>query len=489
MRPPGAVAPENPAALAEEGRVRRIATMVDAEAALAELNGGRLASVWKGWKEEIRHLIDKELGQPLSPGDTFTKADVVAIALFQQALGLRMTGRIDRPLRGAVSQLTRVDLPDPGMEIDESEEERQRVDEDVKSGVISQKRVFGTLFVNGVSPDDVAQGGIGNCYFLAALATIAAQCPATIQDMIKDNGDGTYTVRFFRKDERTRPATYAATHERVDADFHTRGGRELYAKARDAEVGKGRELWVMVVEKAYVQFAAKYGQEGNEDTGATGPGEYGVVNGGFSGWVMEVVTGKPAEFHDIPETPDRVEEVYTLLRDSLGARSAVGASISEPGDLQLPQMPAFLAGKIPPLPAPPDEKEPEFEARVGDYAKRFEPIFQAISQVSMEGLSRGERNEFEIFADAVQVFVDDQVAWYVDEMTNRVLPARERGVVTGHEYSVHEVFRVGPIPYVKLRNPHARNEPRGGGANDGYFVLPLEEFMRYSDGISVGASH
>src|SRR5262249_4280851 len=56
----------------------------------------------------------------------------------------------------------------------------------------------GSLFgPGGPRADDVAQGGVGDCYFLAALAETALRSPQTIQDMFVDNGDGTYAVRFF----------------------------------------------------------------------------------------------------------------------------------------------------------------------------------------------------------------------------------------------------------------------------------------------------
>jgi len=59
-----------------------------------------------------------------------------------------------------------------------------------------------TPFVRGegdrhtVDPNDIRQGGYGSCGLLATLHSIAQQDPSVIQDMIQDNGDGTYTVTF-----------------------------------------------------------------------------------------------------------------------------------------------------------------------------------------------------------------------------------------------------------------------------------------------------
>ena len=38
---------------------------------------------------------------------------------------------------------------------------------------------------------------MGDCYFISSLGTIADKDPAAIEDMFINNGDGTYTVRFY----------------------------------------------------------------------------------------------------------------------------------------------------------------------------------------------------------------------------------------------------------------------------------------------------
>ena len=43
---------------------------------------------------------------------------------------------------------------------------------------------------------DLAQGSAGDCYFLAALASLAQRNPQKIVDMIHDNKNGTYDVKF-----------------------------------------------------------------------------------------------------------------------------------------------------------------------------------------------------------------------------------------------------------------------------------------------------
>ena len=65
------------------------------------------------------------------------------------------------------------------------------------TGSVSYSWVPGNLFVDGVKETDVIQGQIANCYMVSSFAAIAHTHPDAIQNAIKDNGDGTFTVRFF----------------------------------------------------------------------------------------------------------------------------------------------------------------------------------------------------------------------------------------------------------------------------------------------------
>jgi len=77
----------------------------------------------------------------------------------------------------------------------------------------------------------VQQGGAGDCYFLAALASQAQHNPQKIVDMIKDNGDGTYNIKFSNKTVKITTPT--------DSELG------LYAD------GAG---WVALIEKGYAVY-------------------------------------------------------------------------------------------------------------------------------------------------------------------------------------------------------------------------------------------
>jgi hypothetical protein len=98
----------------------------------------------------------------------------------------------------------------------------------------------GSLFQNGASYQDIAQGGVGDCYYLASLAATAFRSPSTIQNMFVDNGDNTYTVRFSKNG--------VADYVTVDRYLPTTAwGSLAYAKTPNSE------LWVALAEKAYAQ--------------------------------------------------------------------------------------------------------------------------------------------------------------------------------------------------------------------------------------------
>ena len=108
----------------------------------------------------------------------------------------------------------------------------------------------------GPDEDDVRQGALGDCWFLATLSAVALQNPERIRSHVTDLGDGTYAVMLFEDGVRH--------YYRVDNDLPVQvddNSRLAYARG-----GAEGSLWVAVVEKA---AAIHFG------------GEYGDIEGGF----------------------------------------------------------------------------------------------------------------------------------------------------------------------------------------------------------------
>jgi len=140
----------------------------------------------------------------------------------------------------------------------------------------------GEAFIKGdkdkdeIDPSDVEQGQLGDCWLLAGLQAIARSNPDAIRKMIKPLGGGKWSVTFqFPKDGKFSPETVIVNAE-VPVD--KKGGAPLFAKVGDVKDGK-KELWVLLIEKAYATTQGKY----NNITGANSPADHQS---------MEMVTGQ-----------------------------------------------------------------------------------------------------------------------------------------------------------------------------------------------------
>lgn len=180
-----------------------------------------------------------------------------------------------------------------------------------KSGHTNKEEtISGTAFVQGagdaheVDINDVRQGQLGDCYFLAILAAIARAKPDFIKSMVKDNGDGTYTVTF-----RTHQGISGLFGSRsdqtvtVNSSFWTDGsGNPAYAKKGDVTSSGTPELWVMIIEKAWAQLNGGFGSiEGG--TSAAG-GSWGAVTGNDATHLA------PGDFSDADLTK-KIESAFT----------------------------------------------------------------------------------------------------------------------------------------------------------------------------------
>ena len=125
--------------------------------------------------------------------------------------------------------------------------------EDFENGVAFAK---GEGDSHVVDPHDVNQGSLGDCYLIAGMAAVARADPGLIEELIKDNGDGTFDVDLYiRPDRYTRPVRTTTT---VDARLAVKySGTPLYAGLGDQVDGKD-ELWPALIEKALAQQKGSY---------------------------------------------------------------------------------------------------------------------------------------------------------------------------------------------------------------------------------------
>jgi hypothetical protein len=158
-------------------------------------------------------------------------------------------------------------------------------------------RNFSTLPLFADTPEysDIDQGYLGDCYFLAALGSLADQDPGVIRQMIAPMGDGTYAVQFYRGS--------SAVYLRVDADLPTSGSSPVFAG-----LGPDNELWAALSEKAYAFF--RYNQN-----------SYASIEGGWMGDVYAAVTGVGSP--DVWTSGMSSASIATTISDYLAAGHAM----------------------------------------------------------------------------------------------------------------------------------------------------------------------
>jgi hypothetical protein len=154
------------------------------------------------------------------------------------------------------------------------------------------RRFGGPAFPDAVAAADVRQGQIGDCYVPAACAAVAHAEPEAIRDLVRDNGNGTWTVTF-------HPTGQPPVEVLVDGDLYGEVGRPRY--------GSG-QLWFSLVEKALAQWR----------------GSYEVVGqGGSVGQMLSEILGRPnRELWLSGNSPD---QVYDAIQEGTRQRHAMAA--------------------------------------------------------------------------------------------------------------------------------------------------------------------
>jgi Calpain family cysteine protease/Bacterial pre-peptidase C-terminal domain len=151
---------------------------------------------------------------------------------------------------------------------------------DTATGIV-YRYASGSLFQGGASHTDVDQGAVGDCYFMASLGAVALKNPSAIYNMFIDNGDNTYTVRFFNNG--------VADYVTVDRYLPTNSwGGFHYANNSSglAYNNANNELWVALAEKAYAQINES-GWIGQDNTNS-----YAGIDGGWPFNAMKQITGR-----------------------------------------------------------------------------------------------------------------------------------------------------------------------------------------------------
>jgi Calpain family cysteine protease/Bacterial pre-peptidase C-terminal domain len=172
------------------------------------------------------------------------------------------------------------------------------------------KQASGSLFQNGVSYQDIKQGLVNDCYFLAGLAATALKSPATIQNMFIDNGDNTYTIRFFRN----KVADYVTVDRYLPTDS---SGRFVYVNKGSNYSNSTNELWVALAEKAYAQLNESGWIYQDNTNSYSGIGKSGYISDALS-----QITGQTVFMNNVLKLDSLINAINTGKLIGFGSKSS-----------------------------------------------------------------------------------------------------------------------------------------------------------------------
>ena len=129
---------------------------------------------------------------------------------------------------------------------------------------------------SAVDPTDLDQGMIGDCWLIASIGAIANTNPELIEQHIRANANGTYTVTLYDGGK--------AVEVTVTPDIPTVQGNPLFVDNPDrSDAGEGTyELWPHLLEKAAAQYY----------------GDYEDLEGDWPSKALELLSGEHVDTYD-----------------------------------------------------------------------------------------------------------------------------------------------------------------------------------------------
>lgn len=176
--------------------------------------------------------------------------------------------------------------------------------------------------LKSITPDAIKQGGIGNCSFLAALTSLAATNPQAIKDMIKDNGDRTFSVTFPGLPGQTFTVKAPSEAERT-------------ANVRASKHG----IWPQIMEKAYGEYQNTWSWSTSTVAAEAGDG-YPLVS--MNG-VQLLGTGK---YKQVFVGLTSYDTQHDTLKAAMEQKIPVMAHIALEGNLAAPLFDGYLANGL-----------------------------------------------------------------------------------------------------------------------------------------------
>jgi len=191
----------------------------------------------------------------------------------------------------------------------------------VREGPIAER---GAGDAHAFAANDVNQGGLGDCYFLSSLCSIANSDPGLLEKAISKKDDGSYDVKLYKRKGLFGGGSWEAQTVNVTASFvvHKDTDIDYYANGGDRDGEWNQELWVKLMEKAYAKMH----------------GGYGKIHGGWDEDALGALTGQEFERKNIHGGLFGIgkmseADVKKNIKDAVSAGEPVNASTKKQGKI------------------------------------------------------------------------------------------------------------------------------------------------------------
>jgi len=174
------------------------------------------------------------------------------------------------------------------------------------------------LVVDGVDPNDIIQGGLGDCYFLSALS-ILAEHPKRMEKIFAtpEIDSGVFAANLFLDGI----PTIVAVDDHIPC--LSEKGTPAFSK------NNGKEVWVMMMEKVYAKCY----------------GGYEKIEGGCVGDALSDMTGAPYQIFKTQGTAATPpEELWKILLDAENNKYLLAASVPDTPEVDLEKLLGLVEG-------------------------------------------------------------------------------------------------------------------------------------------------
>lgn len=301
------------------------------------------------------------------------------------------------------------------------------------------------LFSHEPTQDDIMQGKLGDCYFVASLSSVAANNPQIIRDMMKDNGDGTVTVRLYDEKENGK---LEPIYINVEKSVPVIKLRKADGSQSVEDINAKGTLWVQMLEKA---FAASNIHDNGMKKFSETERSYSDIIAGTASNAYNVLFGRQNfevdaveiyKHYSDTEKPENMDRLFRQMKKSVDSHhTIVSATYNK-----------YMS-----------------EILLKEYNTELD---KAKAECKKAGKSLLEEELLELKKGvASKVFCGVNVKFDIKPG----IP-----VLSDHGYTVIDTYEKDGKKYVLVRNPHAGKGYKEGKpteADKGYCEIPLEKYV------------